>query len=192
MIPASDGSSAGDIASRVVELNQALNRFRQGVQNAALGGGDGLSIHLVFHIASHGPIRAGELAETTRADPSTVSRQVATLVGRGLLERLADPLDGRASLLRATAAGVSFMQRQIDSRNARFAAMLADWSEADRRELADLLGRFIDDFGRYRDTWATATSDHATSPDAGADPTPDADPAVAPSPTPPEQREASA
>jgi DNA-binding MarR family transcriptional regulator len=183
MISTGSTSAAGAVASRVVELNQALNRFRQGMQNAAAGEGDGLLIHLVFQVATHGPIRAGELAETTRADPSTVSRQVATLVGRGLLERLADPQDGRASLLRATPAGMSFMQRHIELRDARFAVMLADWSEADRRQLADLLGRFIDDLGRYRDAWAATT-----------DPKPDTttDPASATSPSSSELREASA
>ena len=44
-------------------------------------------------------MRAGALAECMQSDPSTVSRQVAALVKDGLLERRADPADGRASLL---------------------------------------------------------------------------------------------
>ena len=39
------------------------------------------------------------------ADPSTVSRQVASLVKAGLVERQADPDDGRASILVPTELG---------------------------------------------------------------------------------------
>src|SRR3954452_21611677 len=54
-------------------------------------------------IANSGaPMRAAELADTLRSDPSTVSRQVAALVRAGYLERRADPADGRASLLVVT------------------------------------------------------------------------------------------
>src|SRR4051794_11912849 len=48
------------------------------------------------------PMRAAELADVLRSDPSTVSRQVATLVRDGYLERRADPADGRARLLAVT------------------------------------------------------------------------------------------
>src|SRR3954447_2715921 len=56
-------------------------------------------------VINDGPLRASAIAEMLPADPSTISRQVAALVRDGLLERRADPVDGRASLLVATAKG---------------------------------------------------------------------------------------
>ena len=140
---------------------------------AAPGEGDGLLNQLLFHVLRYGPLRASELAETTQADPSTVSRQVATLVARGLIERRADAQDGRASLLHATAAGVALKERLAGVRNAHFSELLADWSEDDQRCFAALLARFNDDFARYRDTWlaalASARSDHDPDPIHAAD-----------------------
>ncbi len=147
---------AGEIAAQLVELAQVINRFRASLHSAAAGEGDGLLNHLLFEVLRHGPMRASELAENTRADPSTVSRQVATLVARGLLERRADAQDGRASLLHATAAGVAYKERLTASRDAHFGELLADWSEDDQRRFADLLARFNDDFARYRETWLAA------------------------------------
>src|SRR3954471_7145050 len=43
------------------------------------------------HLANEGPMRASAIADTLHSDPSTVSRQVASLVRDGLVERRADP-----------------------------------------------------------------------------------------------------
>jgi DNA-binding MarR family transcriptional regulator len=144
---------ASEIAAHLIEVTQAFTRFRASVHNAAPGEGDGLLSHLLFQVLRDGPLRASELAETSQADPSTVSRQVATLVSRGLLERRADSHDGRATLLHATADGVAYRERLIGSRNAHFNELLSDWSDADQRRFAALLARFLDDFARYRETW---------------------------------------
>jgi DNA-binding MarR family transcriptional regulator len=147
---------AGEIAAHLIEVTQAFNRFRANAHAAAPGGGDGILNLLLLKVLRDGPLRASELAEITQADPSTVSRQVATLVARGLIERRPDAQDGRASLLQATAAGVAFKERLAGSRSAHFSELLAEWSEDDQRCFADLLARFNDDFARYRDTWLTA------------------------------------
>jgi DNA-binding MarR family transcriptional regulator len=144
---------ASEIAAHLIEVTQAFTRFRASAHNAAPGEGDGLLNHLLFQVLRDGPLRASELAETSQADPSTVSRQVATLVSRGLLERRADSHDGRASLLHATADGVALKERLTGSRNSHFSQLLSDWSEDDQRRFAALLARFVDDFARYRETW---------------------------------------
>lgn len=155
---------AAEVATNLVELTRAITRFGASVHNAAPGEGDALLNHLLFEVLRHGPLRASELAETTQADPSTVSRQVATLVARGLLERRADPQDGRASLLHATAGGVAYKERLTDSRDDHFERLLADWAEDDQRRFAALLARFTDDFARYRETWLSALSSARPEP----------------------------
>jgi DNA-binding MarR family transcriptional regulator len=101
---------------------------------------------LLVHLVKDGPQRAVTLAEAVHSDPSTVSRQIAQLVRLGLVERTADPEDGRATLLAATAEGHRVFEENRRTRTANIAAILADWEPADRRRFAELLGRFTTDF----------------------------------------------
>jgi DNA-binding MarR family transcriptional regulator len=101
---------------------------------------------LLVHLVKDGPQRAGALAESVHSDPSTVSRQVAQLVRLGLVERTADPEDGRATLLAATAEGHRVLAENRRTRTERIAALLATWDPADRHRFAELLGRFTSDF----------------------------------------------
>lgn len=101
---------------------------------------------LLVHLVKDGPQRAGTLAESVHSDPSTVSRQIAQLVKLGLVERTADPQDGRATLVGATVEGVRVFEENRHNRNAHIAALIADWDRADRHRFADLLSRFTTDF----------------------------------------------
>jgi DNA-binding MarR family transcriptional regulator len=102
--------------------------------------------HLLVHLVRGGPRRAVALADDVHSDPSTISRQVGQLVKLGLVERTADPDDGRATLLAATAEGQRVFEENRRLRNEHFAGLLAGWTEADRAALADLLGRFAADY----------------------------------------------
>jgi DNA-binding MarR family transcriptional regulator len=101
---------------------------------------------LLVHLVKDGPQRAGALAESVHSDPSTVSRQLAQLVKLGLVERTADPEDGRATLVGATVEGLRVFEQNRRNRNAHIAALTADWDAADRHRFADLLSRFTTDF----------------------------------------------
>lgn len=91
---------------------------------------------------NEGPMRAGAVAEVLRSDPSTVSRQVATLVKEGLIERRSDPEDGRASLLVLTPRADAVLADSDRGRLEHFAQMLDGWSDTDLRRFAALLDRF--------------------------------------------------
>ena len=75
-------------------------------------------------------MRASALAASVHSDLSTVSRQVAALVGRGLLERRADQRDGRACVLAVTEAGRAGIAEHERGRQAFFDEVLAGWSPA--------------------------------------------------------------
>jgi DNA-binding MarR family transcriptional regulator len=60
----------------------------------------------------------------------------------GLVDRMADPEDGRATLLTATDEGRRVFEENRRMRIERFAGMLSDWPMDDRRKFAELLGRF--------------------------------------------------
>lgn len=101
--------------------------------------------HVLTRLVDAGPQRVGALADAVGTDPSTVSRQVTALVTAGLVERRADPDDGRAQLLAATAAGVQHCADGKRRRTELIATALADWPDDARHRLAELLGRFADD-----------------------------------------------
>jgi len=115
-------------------------------------------------LANDGPMRAGALAEAIHSDPSTVSRQVAALVKDGLVERQADPLDGRASVLVLTDKAKEVIAAHDASRNERFNAMLADWSAADLATFATLLERFTADFEAQKPHWLPGRAGNPLQP----------------------------
>ncbi|WP_324278489.1 MarR family winged helix-turn-helix transcriptional regulator [Blastococcus brunescens] len=83
-------------------------------------------------------------------DKSTVSRQVSSLVDLGLVDRTADPVDGRAQVLTPSADGSARLSRIRDVRRARWESDLGDWPAEDVARLAELLGR-LNRMGEARD-----------------------------------------
>jgi DNA-binding MarR family transcriptional regulator len=100
---------------------------------------------LLFPISRVGPLRQSTLAELVHADPSTVSRHVAVLVDQGLVQRVADESDGRATRLTLTDAGRATVERLHEERTAQLAAVVEDWADADLTTLTTLFGRLLDD-----------------------------------------------
>lgn len=93
---------------------------------------------------SHEPLRPRDLACSEQVDASTMSRRLAGLTDRGLLEQRPDPADGRARLLDLTAGGRQVLAAERTRRIALVNAALADWPEEDRAELSRLLARLED------------------------------------------------
>ena len=106
---------------------------------------DRAALVLLFPLARLGPLRQGALADLVHADPSTVSRHVAALVEQGLVRRVADESDGRASRLHVTEAGHEALEVLRREREAHLAQVTADWDAADLTALTTLFGRFLDD-----------------------------------------------
>ena len=95
-------------------------------------------------------LRMSELATRQGLDISTVSRRVAQLEAAGLVERCADPADGRAALMSLTPAGREVVASISELRRELLEAVVADWTERDRREFARLLGRFAEDMSVFK------------------------------------------
>jgi DNA-binding MarR family transcriptional regulator len=103
---------------------------------------DGAAYGLLALLQDTGPLRASDLVVRLGLDKSTVSRQVATLVQLGLVDRSADPDDGRAQVLTPSAEGSARLARIRDARRARWEEDLSGWPADDVATLAELLGRF--------------------------------------------------
>jgi DNA-binding MarR family transcriptional regulator len=106
---------------------------------------DRAALVLLFPLVRLGPLRQGALADLVHADPSTISRHVAVLVEKGLVRRVADENDGRASRLVVTDEGLRTLETLRSEREAYLRGITAEWSESDLTTFTDLFGRLLDD-----------------------------------------------
>lgn len=138
------------IALQLIRLGRI--RERTAAQIAAASGGEieAASYGIIFRLLADGPMRSGALAELLYSDASTISRQVAALVKRGLIERRADPADGRASVLAVTDAGRELAAALRRRRNEMLSGVLSHWTDAEREQLATVMNRFVDDYEAAR------------------------------------------
>jgi DNA-binding MarR family transcriptional regulator len=86
-------------------------------------------------VERHGPLSPSELAEIERIRRPTVTRIVRHLEQAGLIERVTDPQDGRASILSVTAEGRALLRRLRERKTAYLARRLAALDAEDRRTL---------------------------------------------------------
>lgn len=99
------------------------------------------SYPILFNLIA-GPQRVSLLAEHVYSDVSTVSRQVTTLVSRGLLEKVSDPHDGRACMVSLSTEGMALVERLKAIRGQWFRHLLQDWEPADAQAFGKYLERF--------------------------------------------------
>lgn len=155
----SDAARAVDHEAFVrVEREIALLMRRARAISARLAGElhtdlDGAAYGLLSLLQDSGPLRASDLVTRLGLDKSTVSRQVAALVDLGLVDRAADPADGRAQVLTPSAEGSARLARIREVRRARWESDLADWPAADVAALGELLAR-INRIGEAREAEA--------------------------------------
>ena len=87
---------------------------------------DGAAYGLLVLLDDAGPLRASDVVTRLGLDKSTISRQVAALVDLGMVDRAADPDDGRAQVLSTSAEGHRRLTEVRAARRARWEADLAD------------------------------------------------------------------
>ena len=88
--------------------------------------------------------RLSDLAGRIGVDASTASRLVQALEGAALVERTADPDDGRASRIVLTADGDERLREFMHRRHELLARAMDGWTKADVTTFAALLDRFAD------------------------------------------------
>jgi DNA-binding MarR family transcriptional regulator len=93
-------------------------------------------------------VRASEVAQALGLDKSTVSRGITQLESLGLIQRVGDPDDGRARLLRLTAVGADRYEAMRAQRQTEFHAILDRWNPTELSDLARLLARLNTDLGQ--------------------------------------------
>src|SRR5262245_58316348 len=138
-------------SSRVAEIEQELSRLFRRSRSTSMALArrvhpdmDAAGYALVSQIDLATPdgsagVRASDVAQALGLDKSTVSRGIADLERLGLIERVPDPDDGRARLLRLTEDGAKRFGAIRAQRRAEFEAILDRWDSADLEQLARLL-----------------------------------------------------
>ena len=165
--PPADGApsleESANIAAAVIEMVKQFG----GIKSRVTAGpeADHSPMFLMYKLAQYGPSRATDLAELVCADPSTVSRQVASLVKGGLLERRADPDDGRASILVPTALGLARVEEFRSRRAVIMQPVIADWSPQDRIDLLRLIRQYTEGIESHREEIISILLEHHARPE---------------------------
>jgi DNA-binding MarR family transcriptional regulator len=155
------GSQVADDVRVASRIGTGLAQLIRLIERAAAARGEDLdraSFMLLHTLVCLGPSRVTMLAAAVHSDPSTVSRQAAHLVDLGLLERRADPGDGRASLLAITDAGTALLERARQRRDDRIEAITGSWQPAEREQFANLIDRFT---AGYERNWCADRPGHS-------------------------------
>lgn len=136
------------VLPRITQLSAAITKGRLAERATAAAGltldRPAMGVLLSLRTADR-PLRIGEIADRMQVVGPHVTRQVQALEKRGLVRRVADPHDRRASLIEPTEAGTEGANRYVSSLLGWFAEALTDWPPQDRDDLARLLARLVDD-----------------------------------------------
>ena len=84
-----------------------------------------------------GSLTPRALAEHERVQPPSMTRTLASLLERGLIDRSADPTDGRQVIVRLAESGQHAVQLTRQRRDAWLARRLADLDPKERAVLAE-------------------------------------------------------
>ena len=95
-------------------------------------------------VGSRDGVRLSELAEALRIAPRSATEVADGLQERGLVQRMTDPADRRAVVLRPTEAGRRVQREVDDARAADAAELFGRLSAADRADLARILRSLTD------------------------------------------------
>ena len=134
--PGIDPLAEADVAAR---LRLAVTRLHRLLRQQVAGGLTPSQISALASAARLDRPTLGELAAVERVQPPSMTRMVVGLERAGLLERLVDPADGRVVRAGVTAEGRRTLQRIRSLRNAVLVRRLSRLTDAERRQLADLV-----------------------------------------------------
>jgi DNA-binding MarR family transcriptional regulator len=140
------GAPLPEQAARLrLAITRTARRLRQTSGPSDLGAA---SLAALATIDRQGPITPSELAEAERIKRPTATRIVARLADAGLIDRAADPSDGRCSLISATAEGSEHLRTLRRRKDAFLAQRLAELPERDvatLRRAASILERMLEE-----------------------------------------------
>ncbi len=122
---------AANVDRLFLAITQVSRRLRR---DAPVGLTQGLLAALAT-VAREGPLRIGDLAAVEGVRAPTMSRVVDGLVEEGVVERVPDPADGRACLVRVTGEGQLVLRGARVARSEQLAVRVAKLPAEQRERL---------------------------------------------------------
>lgn len=133
----SGATEPSELEDVLAGLNRLIRRrLRVGLRRPPLRGAE---VELLRLVRAHPGLRVSQAAKELGLAGNSVSTLVKGLVGLGMLERFADPGDGRAALLRLTPEAERRLREWRDRRSVLVRAHIERLSEADRAALTAAL-----------------------------------------------------
>jgi DNA-binding MarR family transcriptional regulator len=138
-----DGREPGgaELVEQFIAVVQAIKKRANARMSAA---GLSLSRFRVLRALGAGPMRMNELSSVLGVVPRTTTTLADALEQEGLVRRLPDPADRRATLIEATGEGMRQLRVFKEAHDASAARLFDRLSPAERRQLAALLDRLRD------------------------------------------------
>ena len=133
-----------DVSELTTQLRLSVTRLARKLRREGDPGVTPTLLAALSTIERHGPITAGGLADHEQVERPTVTRLLASLGTRGLIERTTDPLDGRVTWLQINAEGRKLLQRTRRRKDEYLANRIRQLSPEDRtslRRAAEILER---------------------------------------------------
>jgi DNA-binding MarR family transcriptional regulator len=125
------------------QLRDAITRLNRRVRQARpVGDLTVTQLSALTSLRLAGALTPRELADVERVQPPTMTKIVAKLEERGLVQRTPHPTDGRQVILAATEGGRAVLDQFERARDEWLAHRLAELSEAERdtlRQAAEIL-----------------------------------------------------
>jgi DNA-binding MarR family transcriptional regulator len=141
-------TKAPDAVELPARLRLAIARMARRMRQEA---GDDLSPSMMAALATienRGPLTPSELAEFERIKRPTATRVLRRLEDDGLIERTADPSDGRSAVVSVTREGAALLKKLRSRKNAYLARRLRELPDEDVETLdraATVLERLLDE-----------------------------------------------
>jgi DNA-binding MarR family transcriptional regulator len=122
--------------AEVADLGHAIGLLVRRMRAAAASIGLSLTESSVLaRLAREGPATTAQLARAEGMKPQSMGATIASLEERGLLERSADPSDGRQMRISLTPAGLALRQRAGDAKRSWLAAAVEELDPKERETL---------------------------------------------------------
>jgi DNA-binding MarR family transcriptional regulator len=118
-----------------VRLRLAVTRTARRLRQEASAGLSPSQGAMLATIERHGPLTPSELALRERVQRPTVTRMLARLEADGIVQRAADPADGRSFLVSLTPAGRTLLDEVRTRKDAYLASRLNELDDEERAAL---------------------------------------------------------
>ncbi|GAB3297000.1 MarR family winged helix-turn-helix transcriptional regulator [Parasphingorhabdus pacifica] len=95
-------------------------------------------------LVERGPLKLATIAELLGVNPSTVTRMVDRLVASSMVDRQANPVSRRETVVTLTSTGTEVVQQVTERRREEIAGIVTRMSTASRQDLVEALTAFTE------------------------------------------------